>query len=416
MTEEKKEKKVKTFQRLRLPKLVRWLREAIAFSVWGSVFIHLLVVDFSTLLPEQSPVLELLLHYRLLIGMGTTAVFWLILGNRRFLLFFGYIFAYPFVLLLWSIPTLALRNWATAVAFSPAIYSILVAFRVNLAMFSIALVASFITCLSNMQQLVALGMFLTGVYLIVHYIRRFRVAFSPSTVFADVGGMVRKVWDGLQESPWTARPEGEPETKEYQNQYGQNLLQMYMMTAGLYFLAARLREVIESRKLDLYFLGSLVYTFALTTVIFGIEYLGLERLYPGSFSGITSPGLMNFIGYSLSTIMTSDISPLKPTSNWAQVASYAQLLGSLLIIVLLVFVVLTSIRERYRQDLGGVVEELGSAADQSALLIEKNYDLTIASTEAWLLEHNVLIARWCLRLRYGEEGAKQIPGYSEPDV
>lgn len=410
------DQKSKASPPLRLPKPVRWLREVLAFSAWALAITHLLVADLSTLITGSAPILESILHYRLLVGLGCIAAFWILLGNRIFILFFGYILAYPFVLLLWTIPKFAFRNWAVAIAFSPAIHSILTTFRASFVLFTTALIASFAVCLANESAVVALGMFLTGGYLIVHYIRRFRVAFSPSTVFADVGGAVRKAWDAIRESTWAARPEGDPQSERYQQQFGQSLLQMYMTTVGLHFLAARLKEVIESRKLDLYFIGSLVYTFALTTVIFGVEYFGLERLYPGSFTGVDSPGLMTFIGYSFSTIMTSDISPLKPSSDLAQLLSYFQLFGSLLIIVLLVFVVLTSIRERYRQDLGVVVEELGAAADRATVLIEENYELTIASAEAWLLEHNAQLARWLLRLRYGEERAKQIPGYSEPAV
>lgn len=414
MATQETEQKAKRSPPVRLPRPVRWLREALALSVWGLVVVHLLLTDLGDLIAASNPILESILRYRLLVGLGFVAAFWLLLGNRVFLLFFGYILAYPFVLIIWTIPKFAFRNWAVAIAFSPAIHSVLTTFRASFVLFTTALIASFVVCLANEPALIMLGMFLAGGYLVAHYVRRFRVAFSPSTVFADVGGAVRKAWDSIRESAWLTRPKGDPESEQYQQQFGQSLLQIYMTTAALHFLAARLKEVIESRKLDLYFVGSLVYTFALTTVVFGVEYFGLERLHPGSFSGADSPTLMSFIGFSFSTIMTSDISPLNPASGLAQLLSYFQLFGSLLIIVLLVFVVLTSIRERYRQDLGTVVEELGAAADRGAQLIQQNYDLTISSAEAWLLEHNAEITRWVLRVRYGEERAKQIPGYTEP--
>lgn len=395
---------------------VRWLREILAISAWALVITHLLGVDLKFLNLSLSPMLESVLRYRLLVGLGCMAVFWVLLGNRIFIFFFGYILAYPFVLVLWTLPKFAFRNWAVAIAFSPAIYSTLANFRSSFVLFTTALIASFIVCLNSEPILLVLGMVLTGCYLIVHYFRRFRVAFSPSTAFADVGGVVRKVGEVLGKCTWATRPEGDSESELYHQEFSQRLTQIYMITGCLYFLAARFKEVVESRKLDLYFIGSLVYTFALTTVVFGVEYFGLERLYPGSFSGIDSPGLIEFIGFSFSTIMTSDISPLKPSSGLAQLFSYFQLFGSLLIVVLLVFIVLTSIRERYRQDLDSVVEELGVAADRGAILIEKNYELPIAAAEAFLLEHNAQVARWLLRLRYGENQAKEIPGYSKPLV
>ena len=372
MATEKREHSKKDSPPLRLPKPVRWLREGLALLGWGLALTQLFVVDVGTLVTGQIPLVEPVLRYRLLVGLGSLALLWVVLGNRVFFLFFGYIVVYPFVVVLWTIPKFAFRNWAVAIAFSPAIHSILTTFRSSFAMFTIALLGSFGVCLAEGPAILALCMVLVGGYLIRHYIRRFRVAFSPSTVFADVGGAVRRAWDAVRESQWAARPKGDRNSEQYQQQFGQSLLQMYMTTAALYFLAARLKEVIESRKLDLYFLGSLVFTFALTTAVFAVEYFGVERLRPGSFVGVDSPGLLDFVGFSFSTLMTSDISPLRPNSGTAQLLSYFQLFGSLLIIVLLVFVVLTSIRERYRQDLGGVVEELGAAGDRAAALIEAN--------------------------------------------
>lgn len=402
--------------RFRLRKPIRWLREVLAIIMWGLAVIQVFLFDAGTLITDLIPMIEPVFRYRFLVGLGLLAVLWLILRTRVFLNFFGYIILYPFVVVLWKIPKFAFRNWAVAIAFSPAIHTILTTFRISFAMFTAALIASFVVCLVEEVMVVRFSMLIVGAYLILHYIRRFRVAFSPSTVFADVAGAVRTSWTTIRESKWAVPPEGDPASEQYQQQFGQSLLQIYMTTAGLYFIAARLKEVIESHKLDLYFLGSLVFTFTLTTVVFAVEYFGLERLRPGSFVGVPSPGLLDFLGYSFSTLMTSELSPLHPNSQIALILSYFQLLGSLLIIVLLVFVVLTSIRERYRQDLGGVVEEVGEAAGRVTALIEANYKLTLASAEAWLLEHQRPITRWLLRIRYGEENAKGIPGYSDPPL
>ena len=190
------------------------------------------------------------------------------------------------------------------------------------------------------------------------------------------------------------------------------MLTVYVLTTGLYLLAECLREVVNSRKLDLYFLGSLFYTFVLTVVMFALEYLGLERIAPGSFAGVPDPGLLDFLGLSVSTIMTADVSPLHGVSGLAQTALYLQLLGSLLIIVLLVFVILTSIRERYKQDLDGMVHELAIASGKARERLEANYELTIAAAEAWLLEFNPPATRWFLKQLYGEARVREIEAQS----
>jgi hypothetical protein len=146
--------------------------------------------------------------------------------------------------------------------------------------------------------------------------------------------------------------------------------------------------------------------------MFALEYLGLERIAPGSFAGVPDPGLLDFLGLSVSTIMTADVSPLHGVSGLAQTALYLQLLGSLLIVVLLVFVILTSIRERYKQDLDGMVHELAIASGKARELLEANYELTIAAEEAWLLEFNPPAIRWFLKQLYGEARVREIEAQS----
>lgn len=52
-------------------------------------------------------------------------------------------------------------------------------------------------------------------------------------------------------------PQGlEPESEEYKKKAGEKLLWLYGTTTLLLFLSERVREVLNSRKLDLYFVGS----------------------------------------------------------------------------------------------------------------------------------------------------------------
>jgi len=282
-------------------------------------------------------------------------------------------------------------------------------FKVSFIAFVVALLSAFLISLTTYRPFIAGSMIFIAVYLVHHFFHRFRVAFSPSTVFADASGAIGKIWGSIKDSDLAKRPENlAPDSDEYRQKYGQNLLTLYMFTTGLWFFGERLQEVVKSHKLDMYFLASLLYTFMLTAILFSLEYLGLYRLLPGSFVGGANPGLIDFLGLSFSTLMTSEISPLKPATSIAQTALYIQLFGSLLIIILLVFVILTSIRERYRQDLDGVITELGIASNNIGSLLESNYELTIAGIEAWLLGFNPIITKLCLKIRHGEEEARQI--------
>lgn len=398
-----------------LPRFARWLRECLSICLWLFAFVQLLVFDIAAWEIRQRPGLQVVYEFRFLLLIGFAALGWLILGNRRFLQFAGYIVAYPFLLIFWILPRILFRNWAVTVAFSPAAYSIITTFRSSFVLFSAGLISAFGVCLASDRLTIISCMSVLAVYLGVHFAKRFRVAFSPSTVFADVSGALRKTWGALQESKFWKLPENlDRDSTQYKNLFGQTLLQVYAVTTSFYAVSERLREVVNSRILDLYFLASLLYTFCLTAVLFSLEYFGLERLAPGSFVSGSTLELIDFLGLSFSTLMTSDISPLKAANRIAQMGMYLELFCSLLIVVLLVFVVLTSIRERYRQDLDGVVTELREASENFGQLFEANCEMTIVAAEQWLIEFNLTQVKWFVELRHGKELARELTSTIQP--
>lgn len=386
-----------------------WLREAAALLTWGIFLAQLFVFDVWGHLATTFPVAEPVLRYPFLLVLAITAALWAVLGNRRFRLFIGYVTLYPLVLLLWKLPRLLARNWAVLVVFAPAIHSTFTTFRSSFILFTVALVASFLVCLSANSYVVIGGMVVLAIYLLVHYARRFHIAFSPSTVFADVAGALRKSSEGANWRSWQKCPAGlDRRSKEYKEKHGSDLLGAYFTSVALYFVGERVQQVIKSRKLDLYLIGSLIYTFILTTIIFALLFLGLEHVIPSSFANASQATLVDFLGYSFAALMTADISQITPTTGLARAFAYAELVGSLAILVLLVFIRMTSTRERYQEDLDRVVSELGTMSRRLEHAIEENFELSLAGAESWLLEFNNELMWIALSLRYGRDRARQM--------
>lgn len=232
-----------------LPAPIRWFREVLAILVWCIAFIQLLIFDVTSELTARLPILDFVFRFRFLMLLGFVAALWLVLGNRRFGLFGGYVIAYPFVVVFWHLPRLLFRNWPVVIAFSPAIYSIFKTFRTNFVLFSAALISAFVIYLSYSRPFTIACMALLATYLCIHFVRRFRVAFSPSTVFADVSGAIRKAWELFNKSEMAKRPKDlDPKSEEFKQKSGPNLLTIYMITTGLYIFGERLRDVVNSRE------------------------------------------------------------------------------------------------------------------------------------------------------------------------
>ncbi|WOJ89951.1 hypothetical protein RZS28_01150 [Methylocapsa polymorpha] len=403
------------WQWLKLPAAVRWLRETISIVLWLGLFIHWFIVDLRPWTVSYIQLPEWIYTFRFLIILGLISAFLLVLGARRFVLFFGYIGLYPFVVLLWHLPIMGVRNWALLVAFAPAIYSTVIAFKWRFALFTAALACGAIILWNNSKvlwndsNLIVIGaMFYLGFYLVLHFVRRFNVAFSPDTVFATWISLIQHISARIKNDAYRRPKELDLESKEYQQKVTQNLIAMYVTSGCLLYIANGLRRVSKSRKLDIYFISSLINTFLLATVVFALEYYGLERTYPGSFVGIINPSFSSFFGLSFSTILPSGISPLVGATNLAQMLRYAEHLSSILVLVLFAFVILTSIRERHKEDLDKVVNELSNTSESIRSFLLENYELTTAAVESWIFKHSPAIMKPLLRLRYDDAAASEI--------
>jgi hypothetical protein len=406
MTEKPKITFSEFVEQFKLARPVRWIREISALLIWISIIIHLFVVDLAPPVLSFSLSFQQIFKFRFLIILSVIAIFWLILRTKRFLSFAGYILAYPLVLVIWHFPRYLLKNWPTVLAFTPAIYPILRNFKINFVLFTIALISCAVILWGQHSILVMISIVLLGLYLLWHYARRVRNTFASSTVFGKFGQSIRAFWETASNSVYDSLKKHEEGTPEYEQAYGQCILNLYSYSTGLAVISRKLKVLQESRRLDLYLITSLFYTFFLTSIIFAFEYQGLSKLDPNAFAGTTS--FIGFVGYSFGTIAHFQLSTITPVSGLSQFLTYVESFSAFVIGLLLVFLVLTSERQRYQTEIELVAQDLTSASNGMEFLLIKNYDLTLKAAEKKLLEFNKTIAGELLRLRYDEETAKMI--------
>jgi len=378
-----------------------WVRESVAVIVWLFVAIKLFVFDIdraflNILAPSLLPVLD----FRFFILLSAPAIIWLFLTNEMFFRVIGYVIAFPLVILLWKLPRVLIRNWALTIAFSPALHSLFTTFRWSFISFNAALISALVVQFRALPWwATTVAEVLLAAYLVVHYAKRLRIAFTSRSVFSDMVGWIRAMWARIE--VWSPQPipDGlDPESEDYKQKRNTNLLTLYALVSVLYFAATRLREVTRSR-LDVYFIASFVYTFVVTVIVFGLTYQGLEQVLPGSFrSDARVLGFWTFMGFSFSTLIHAPTWGISPAGSSALALSYVELIGSTILLLLFVFIILTSIRERYRDDAGRVADELRTAATRLAARIETQYGLSIGRTKGVLIEVNPDVVRALVRL------------------
>lgn len=178
---------------------------------------------------------------------------------------------------------------------------------------------------------------------------------------------------------------------------------VYMLFTAVFLTTDWISRQIRTKRIDLYFVASLIYTFTVTTGVFALEYYGLSRLEPASFS-VDNPGFFNLLSLSFCTLMTSaDLALVKPSSTMAIFISQLNLLCSFLIVGLFLTIVLTSIRERYAFDLNTLVSQLDLINEEVGAFLLKSYKLSLVKLEEFLIENEPNAVKLMLRLRYGRD-------------
>lgn len=358
--------------------VIRVLNEFVALVIWGAIFLQVFVVNIDQLIAKRLDWLGPLLPYRFLIMLGFICCLLYLGANRKLRGFVLYFVFYPLIVMFWKLPRLLWRNWPLLVAFFPAFYAVASSFKERLLLLVVVLVAGAVILGSQNAIGIWLSVFALIGYLSLHFVRRFGSAFSSRTPFTNIPGLIARLDTAfLSASLLNVNADDiEKGTDEYQAKYMSNLMIAYFINFGLYASATKLRDVLNSRKLDVYFAASIVFTFLVTTILFSLIYFGIYKVQPESFMVPSEVvGWLSFVGYSLDQMLPAGQFVIKSASPFAAILSYGQSAMTYAIIVLLVILLFNSLRERYRQDLDVVIEKLDASASKFGVAIENNSTL-----------------------------------------
>jgi hypothetical protein len=373
-------------------KISFFVREFVASAFWIFLFIKAFVYDVDLLIIRSLAVLGPLYPYKFFFFLGLLAVAWIVLRTKRFLKTIGYVLVYPLVVLLWRIPKLLFRNWALLVVFAPAIESVLFTVKWRFTFGSLAILAGLGILLTNQREFLIVLMGVLMLYLFVHYVLRIRVAFRPTAVFADVTKVVTSMWRHsvtiYKRKDYQAHTGAGPQGAEYEKKRVENLKELYLNNLMWEFFAKKLNETVSSRRTDLYFIVAVLYSFLLTVLIFAFEYRALSKVDPGSFQMPPQSSIWSFILFSFNVILTTEFSRITPVSDIALSLATLELFAGVITLIFFVYVLLTSSRERYREDLRNLVLGLTQSSKEIERFLEKSLKMRLIDAEVKIIEHD----------------------------
>ena len=229
-------------------------------------------------------------------------------------------------------------------------------------------------------------------YLLAHYVLRLKIAFQPTAIFANVADAVTEMWrhsiTGYKRKDYEAHTGAGRQGEQYEKKRIENLKDLYLNNLVWGFLARKLNETVSSRRTDLYFILAVFYSFLITVVIFTFEYFGLSKLNPNSFRGSDNAGVWSFLVFSFNTIMHTGFTRIIPNSDWAFAFGNFELLAGIITLVFFVYVLMTSSKERYRDDFRRVVSGLNQSSKEIEKFLEKKLKMRLIDAEAKIIEHD----------------------------
>jgi hypothetical protein len=395
-------------------KVARAARETTAAAFWLYASVKVFVLDIDVRLAERfAPQLRWVLDVKFFILIAVVALLWLLLGNRRFVPLAAYVVCYPLILLFWRLPLAAFHRWPIVLVFAPAIYRTVVTFRSAFMLYTLALLSALGATYGAGRGILTASMFGLGVFLLGHLYRAFRKAYSAGLI-ADLASLARKirksVEDGIFDSAATSTSPSPPDQVGIASIANDPLPGFYILPCLAEALGHRIARVATGRRYDLYLVGSWLYTVAITISVFSFEYLALHRMSPAAFASAEHASFWSFFGLSLGLLTTSNVSPIRPSSALAAGLCYAEIAGSVLMLVILAFAILTAGREAFRQDVEEFSTELrliGTAFESRALAL---FQLTIDQMEYELVEKHEEMVKWLRKARGKSELPPPRPG------
>lgn len=355
---------------------------------WCYVILKLVVFDIDTFgLRVVAPQYLWLLDYRFFLLLGGVVLLLGSLGPREFLRLVAFVVAYPIVLLFWKIPKRFHRQWPSVVVFLPALASEIARLWSTFLLYSLAAFASlFILVSEDAALLMASVVFLTPL-LVVHLGRSLRKAYSasPLTQLVRILAKLRNSIEAGKFVPWDQNGDTISTSGNVKDTSTKDPRQSaYLCHWFAAVLAEKVKGMAKQRHYDLYLLGSWFYTIVLTTILFAFAYLGLHKVAHGAYSGAEGTGFWSFCGFSFGILTTSNLSKITPVSAVANVVSYAEVVCSVIIFVILVFSILTAAREAFQENLEELVASIDGVGAALEAKIVDEWKLTIRELEAAL--------------------------------
>jgi hypothetical protein len=374
-------------------KLLRTLtRELLAIIFWVYLVVTIFVFNIDSYLSRNIfSGCEWVVHYKFLIILGIIGLFWAITKNSRFANWSLYILFYPFVVVFWRIPTLAIKqkSWNLAFAIINSLISYFKKFKVNFLFGTAFLITSIALVKGSNRFLLWASLLFIFVNLIIHYIRKFIFVIRPSSIFRLHVKMFESVKKMGMKSTFVLTDDikslpVQNLNKEQLGKWTQCLQMSVLFNRTCLFFAKKLRDYQKSGLNIASYVLSLLWLIIITVFSFSVLYYGLYKIYPDIFKIEGSNQFFTFFYFGFNNLLYNSIPEISPITPLSQGLVMIQKFFAFFLVAIFISLFISVNQQKHTEELNKVIEGLEDEGKSMESFIQTEYkisDISVAIDE-----------------------------------
>jgi len=360
---------------------LKLFRHLLATGVWTYFLSSLFIFDVNNFLVSNFPQWEKYIKYKALFIIIVLALLWRFLRTKVFVPISLFVVFYPIILFFAA--TFRVMGISPN-AFLAVVGSVMLTIRsakkwlISAAIYFSLFVILYVNIGKIPTITAMIGIFLL---LLFHYFERFYSAFRPESLISSVNRFIKTKWANSREELFLKdifdSKKYPPGSTVYSAKKFEKIILILFFNIGYRFIADKLKRFQESRLLAVSSISKILMSLALTVVVYGFEYMALNRLVPGSFIVPDDSGIFFYLYASFNTILTMGVPDFKAIGPLAKLMTSTELIFSLLLLIILFFVFTTIVRERYQTELDELISLVDSENTRICDLLISHFDTTL---------------------------------------
>ena len=262
-------------------------------------------------------------------------------------------------------PKILIRNWNLAIILLPAAFDAISRKKQIFISFTLNAVCSLFIFTSENDQVLKVCLVLLILTYLIYIIETIKRAYR-SSAFSAIAKGISEIRQKIEKEKifdkFLANVAEADEKKVNQNKNDDNnLTYIYIVHSCSSFISEKVSIIADSGKIEIYIIVSWIVSLVYTWIIFSIEYLCVYKIDNDAFFTPQIDhkwGFSSFMAVSFGRLMPSSISPITTMSYTATALSYFQVICAFLLLVVLLRMMFTTMRENYKKDLQKLIEEL----------------------------------------------------------